>query len=180
MKKYLALGFRLAVFVAAVVAMLAAVNYVTQDTIAERQRIQGEIARSSLMEGTFSPVSEVDFPEDLNSVTSVYRAEKDGLVTGYCFEVTAKGYNEITMIIGVNSDLTVAGIRILSQTETPGIGSKATDENGVFLPQFKGLTSRNLDTVVAVSGATLSSGGIRQGVADAVEACRLILEGKGE
>ena len=54
MKKYLSLGFRLSLFVAAVVLMLSLVNILTRDTIAERQRIAGETARSALLSGTDS------------------------------------------------------------------------------------------------------------------------------
>ena len=181
MKKYVALGLRLAIFVAAVVLMLALVNMFTRDTIAERQRIEGEMARAALLSGTFIELTDFTVPEEESkTVTAVYRAEQDGTVTGYCFDVTVKGYNEISMIVGVNTDLTVTGVKILSQTETPGIGSKVVEEQGAFLPQFKGLSSRNLDSVVAVSGATVSSKGIQSGVRSAVNVCSLILEGKGE
>ena len=57
MKKHLALGFRLALFVAVVVAMLSVVNMLTRNTISERNRIAGEEARAALMDGTFSQVS---------------------------------------------------------------------------------------------------------------------------
>ncbi len=181
MKKYLSLGFRLSLFVAAVVLMLSLVNILTRDTIAERQRIAGETARSALLSGTFTEVADFAIPEEeAKTVTAIYQAEENGVVTGYCFDVTVKGYDEITMIVGVNTDLTVTGVKILSQSETPGIGSKAVDEAGSFLPQFKGLSSRNLDSVTAVSGATVSSVGIQSGVRSAVNVCTAILEGKGK
>ncbi len=181
MKKYLSLGFRLAIFVSAVVLMLSLVNMLTRNTIAERQRIAGETARAELLPGTFTELVDVSIPEEESkTVTAVYQAEQDGVVIGYCFDVTVKGYDEITMIVGVNTDLIVTGVKILTQSETPGIGSKAVDENGVFLPQFKGLSSRNLDSVAVVSGATVSSVGIHSGVRSAVNVCSAILEGKGE
>ncbi|MBO5214272.1 MAG: FMN-binding protein [Clostridia bacterium] len=181
MKQYLSLGSRLALFVASVVLMLSLVNMLTRDTIAERQRIAGETARGELLSGTFTEVTDFTIPEaEAKTVTAVYRAEENGVVTGYCFDVTVKGYDEMTMIVGVNTDLIVTGVKILTQSETPGIGSKAVDENGAFLPQFKGLSSRNLDSVSIVSGATVSSVGIQSGVRSAVTVCSLILEGKGE
>lgn len=181
MKSYLSLGFRLSVFVAVVVAMLSVVNMLTRNTIADRQRIAGQEARAALMSGEFTEMTDFTVPEaEAGTVTAVYRGEENGTVTGYCFDVTVKGYNEITMIVGVNPDLIVTGVRILSQTETPGIGSKAVDESGTYLPQYKGLSSRNLDSVVTVSGATVSSEGIKSGVKAAVSVCSVILEGKGE
>lgn len=181
MKQSCSLGLRLAIFVAAVVAMLSVVNLLTRDTIAERKRMEGETARCELLSGTFTELTDFEIPASASgTVTAVYQAEQDGVVTGYCFDVTVKGYNQITMIVGVNTDLTVTGVKILSQTETPGIGSKAVDEAGTYLPQFKGLSYRSLDSVVAVSGATVSSKGIRTGVQSAVEVCRILMEGKGE
>lgn len=181
MKKYFALGLRLAAFVAMVVAMLSVVNVFTRDTIARRRNLEGEQARAALMPGSFSEMTDFVVPEDQsNVVTAVYRAEQDGTVVGYCFDVTVKGYNEITMVVGVNTDLTVTGVTILSQAETPGIGSKVVDEEGVFLPQFKSLSSRNLDSVSVISGATISSKAIKNGVSSAVSVCSVILEEKGE
>lgn len=181
MKNYLSLGLRLALFVSFVVAMLAGVNLLTEDVIAERQEKEGQAARQKLLAGTFTKMPEDCIPtEEAAIVTAVYQGEENGIVTGYCFDVTVKGYNSIQMIVGINSDLTITGIQILSQTETPGIGSKAVDESGAFLAQFKGLSSRNLESVTMISGATFSSEGIRTGVESAVRTCRSIVEGKGE
>ncbi len=180
MKKYLSLGFRLALFVAVTVAMLSLVNILTRDTIAERTRLAGEEARASLLQGTFTQLTDFTVPEaEAETVTAVYRAEKDGVVTGYCFDVTVRGYNEMTMIVAVHADMSVAGIKILTQTETPGIGSKAVDEQGSYLPLYKGLSYRSVDSVPAISGATLSSEGIRAGVRSSVNVARVLLEGKG-
>lgn len=181
MKKYIALGLRLALIVAVVVAMLSAVNVFTRDTIANRQALAGQTARSELFSGTFVPMDSDVIPKEFAStVTAVYQVEENGMVTGYCFDVKAKGYDTLTMIVGVNTELIVTGVKILSQAETPGIGSKAVDPEGAYLPQFKGLPSRNLDSVVSLSGATVSSQGIKAGVQSAVDVCTVILEGKGE
>lgn len=177
-KNMFALAARLALFVAAVVVMLSLVNYLTRDTIAERKRLAGEAARAELMaECEFRQLTDVVIPEN-SEVTAVYRAEKDGTVIGYCFDVSVKGYNEISMIVGVNADLSVAGVKILSQSETPGIGSKAVDEQGAYLPLFR---TQNLESVKSnfVSGATISSKGIWNGVSAAVDFCAE-LTGKGD
>ncbi len=181
MKKYLALGLRLGSIVAAVVLMLSLVNGLTRRTIQERNRLEGETARASLLDGTFTEMTDVSIPEEeAKTVTAVYRAQSGDVITGYCFDVTVKGYDEITMIVGINTDLTVTGVKILSQSETPGIGSKAVEEEGAFLSQLNGVSSRNLNSVVAVSGATVSSQGILNGVRSAVAVCSTILEEKGE
>ena len=180
MKQILSLGFRLALFVAVVTAMLSGVNILTRDIISERQRAEGEAARSSLIAGTFTQV-EGEIPEEYaDEITGVYRADSEGTFAGYCFDVTVKGYNEIQMIVGVLPNGSVAGIKILSQTETPGIGSKVVDENGAFLPQFVNLPASNVDAVAGISGATLSSEGVRSGVRAAVAYASALLESEVE
>ena len=177
-KQMISLGVRLALFVAAVVAMLSVVNFLTRDTIAERIRAEGEAARSELMQDcVFTEETQVEYPKD-TSVTAVYRAEKDGVLMGYCFDVSVKGYNEISMIVGVSVDGKVTGVKILSQTETPGIGSKAVDENGTYLPLFAKKDLSEMQQYF-VSGAAISSKGIWNGVNDAVELSKLLSEGKG-
>ncbi len=181
MKQYCALALRLALIVAVVVAMLSVVNIFTRNTIAERQYLAGQQARSELFSATFVPMENDIIPKEYaSSVTAVYQAEENGVVIGYCFDVTVKGYDAITMIVGINTERIVTGVKILSQSETPGIGSKAVDPSGSYLPQFNGLPSRNLDSVVTVSGATISSEGIKSGVQSAIDVCTAILKGKGE
>ena len=178
-KQMISLGLRLALFVAVVVAMLSCVNYLTRDTIAERERIAGETARSALLEGcSFAPEADVAIPEE-STVTAVYRGEKDGALMGYCFDVTVKGYNQISMIVGISADGTVTGVKILTQSETPGIGSKAVDENGAYLPLFETMDPDSVRNHF-VSGATISSKGIWNGVNDAVALFAQISEGKGD
>ena len=40
------------------------------------------------------------------------------------------------MMVGINKDMTVSGVKILSMSETPGLGAKAGDES--FINQYKG------------------------------------------
>ena len=175
-KQMIGLGVRLALFVSVVVAMLSFVNFLTRDTIAQRKQQAGEAAREELMKDcSFSREDDLALPEN-SGITAVYRAEKDGILMGYCFDISVKGYNEISMIVGVDVNLTVTGVKILSQTETPGIGSKAVDEDGIFLPKFENQTKPA--SVETVSNATISSKGIRQGVVDCVAFCEEILEAK--
>lgn len=56
----------------------------------------------------------------------VYLARKDGKVTTVIFPVIAPdGYTgNINMIVGVNADGSMAGVRVLAHQETPGLGDK--------------------------------------------------------
>ena len=73
----------------------------------------------------FSPVN------DENS--QIYEAQDaTGEVIGVCVITAANGYGgEISILTGVDKDLKVTGIDILSHGETPGLGANATK------PEFK-------------------------------------------
>ena len=57
---------------------------------------------------------------------TVYRAIKQGVPVAALFIVTAPdGYSgKIRMVVGVRADQTLAGVRVLEQHETPGLGDK--------------------------------------------------------
>jgi electron transport complex protein RnfG len=81
------------------------------------------------------------------------------------------------MLVGINSDYTIKDVAILSQTETPGLGSKITEKE--FTGQFIGLSSADLalsrdgGSIDAITGATISSRAvtdtIREKMADTIE-----------
>lgn len=93
-----------------------------------------------------------------------YVYSDDGDLIGYAFEATGKGYGgDISLLVGVNSDkdLTIRKVSVLSHSETPGLGSRITEEE--FISQFNNkpieaikLRSNNGE-IDAITGATISS-----------------------
>ena len=68
----------------------------------------------------------------------------------------------ITMVIGLDQDLTCTGIGITEHSETSGLGAKAADPTDPFPQSMVGLTdgaklSKDGGSVSAISGATLTS-----------------------
>lgn len=180
MKTYLNLAGRLALIVAVVVLMLAGVNKLTADTIAEAEQAEGKAARGALLpDAEFTLLPEEDIPAEYReTVTAVYRAEKDGAFAGYCMDVTVIGYGgEVKLVVGLNGDLTVTGVKVISHSETSGIGSKAVDENGALLSQMKGKTSSGAADAVPISGATISSKAVKDGVLDALSVGEALQKG---
>ncbi|HPF54917.1 MAG TPA: FMN-binding protein [Clostridiales bacterium] len=100
-------------------------------------------------------------------------ADAAGAALGRAYLIDAKGYGgPISLMVGIKADGTVAGISILSSTETPGLGKKA--ENSEFYGQFsdkdvdvftvvKGSAASD-DQISAISGATISSKAITNAV----------------
>ena len=109
-----------------------------------------------------------DFP-DLAGVFEGLDAQGD--VSGYAFVLKSKGYNFITMAVGVDAEGTITGIEVVTNEETPGLGAVAA-ENPEFLGQFQGKGPETLtlgEDIDGVTSATFTSRGITNGVNMALE-----------
>ncbi len=109
--------------------------------------------------------------EDLNGVAYCIGKDAGGATIGYVFTTAAKGYGgDVKIMVGVNADGTVAGVQILSLSETPGLGMNAT--NPGFLEQFIGKTygigvNKNEpgeNEIKALTGATITSNAVTNAV----------------
>lgn len=115
-------------------------------------------------------------------VSAVFKVERSGQVLAYGFLVTPRGYGgPLTMMVGIDSEGKVTGVKVLEHRETPGLGDKVVGSSE-FLSQFKGKTpadpveiKRDID---AVSGATISSKGVTAGVRAALDAFKAVKEGE--
>ncbi len=69
----------------------------------------------------------------------VYRALRGGQVTGVAFETTGNGYGgEIRVIMGVDSDGKIMGVRVVKHAETPGLGDKIEVAKSDWITRFAG------------------------------------------
>ena len=158
---------------ACVSAALAGVNAITEDRIAAIQQEKTQAAIAQVLEGE---AQKMDLPADvdLGIVRGVYASEY-----GFAVEVAPNGFDgEILMMVGVDLDGKVTGISIISQTETAGLGAEAAADNAkgnAFREQFVGLSSEEIllskdgGTLDALTGATISSRAVTQGVQAAVD-----------
>ena len=80
-----------------------------------------------------------------NNPTRVYRARKnDENVAAVFSPVTAPGYaGDIVLIIGVYADGTVAGVRVITHKETPGLGDKIEVKRTPWIRGFSGKSIGN-------------------------------------
>lgn len=100
--------------------------------------------------------------------------DKDGKLVGRVLKIEAPGYSSvINSLVGVDLENKISGIQITSQKETPGLGSNIEKDD--FLRQFVGKTMDSLKikkdggSIDAVTGATISSRAIANGVIEAME-----------
>ncbi len=126
--------------------------------------------------------------DDNNTLNKIYLAKDAGKnVIGVCVITETTGYDKgIQTVTGVDKDLKVTGIEIISMNETPGLGAKASEES--FRSQYIGKSaeigvskSGASDTdIQAISGATKTSNGVTNGVNIALRVAEMVPMGGNE
>jgi electron transport complex protein RnfG len=93
---------------------------------------------------------------------NVYKGVKNSNLFGYAVKASARGYGgNIEMIVGMDKDYKITGIKFVSMSETPGLGTKVKEDN--FISQFIGNIPKE-NEVKAITGATISSKAVNKGV----------------
>lgn len=178
------LGLILFLIVSVSTLALSLVNFVTKDIIAQKNIQLQDNARKNVL-------SEADRFELLNktiekddSIGDIYTAYSGNDTVGYCISVSVNGYGGlIDMIVGINEDLSVSGVNIISMSETAGLGANAQKEE--FLSQYKNKTSdikvvkssgNESNSINAISGATITSKAVTGGVNKAIETAKAVKE----
>jgi len=79
--------------------------------------------------------------------STIYIAEQHNKISAMIFPVIApKGYSgEIKMLVGINIDGTLAGVRIVSHKETPGLGDAVETEKSDWVFGFNNKSLTNPD-----------------------------------
>lgn len=147
-----------------VTALLGLTNAVTAPQI-ERLAAETEAAAKQEVLGDAERFSEAKEIEKDGTTYTYYEGQSaDGSFVGYVFSTSAKGYGgDIDVMVGVKADGTVAGVNVLSISETAGLGMNAKNES--FLQQFIGKSGEigvqkngSSDTEIqALTGATITS-----------------------
>lgn len=77
--------------------------------------------------------------------TTVYTGRRDGKIIAVVLSpvVAPNGYNgAIRLIVGIRVDGSLAGVRVLSHKETPGLGDKIEPERNDWITRFAGQSLR--------------------------------------
>ena len=147
-----------------VTALLALTNAVTAPKIDALAVETQEATKKQVLSSADSFSEEKQVEKDGVSYTYYDGLASDGSVVGYVFVTSAKGYGgDISVMVGVLGDGTVAGVNILSINETAGLGMNAKNQS--FLDQFLGKSgeigvakNNPSDTEIqALTGATITS-----------------------
>lgn len=127
--------------------VIASVNELTKDRIAEAERrAELEAISSSLISGGVifdnDPIKDAvwidKWKEEDKAPKRITLAKKEGKVVGVAFTSVGEGYaGYITVMIGIDLTGKIAGIEILEHTETPGLGANIESPE-LFRNQFRG------------------------------------------
>ncbi len=177
--------------------LLGLVYQVTKDPIAYQEKLAQDKANQSVFAAaaTFEDVAlddaaAAEVASGFTGVTieSVKEAkDSSGNGLGYVIQVKSKGYGDfITYTVGITNDANVNGISIIKIAETPGLGMNAEK---VIVPQFVDraatafsvvksgqLTDANTQ-IEAISGATITSKAVTNGVNGAISYFENVLKG---
>ena len=139
-----------------VVAICVTALTITDRTTRTKINAQEEQKVQRMLSAMFPDMSRYTFENEIYTIYS------DGDEIGYGFLATGKGYGgDIDILIGLNTDMMVKGVTIVSHTETPGLGDRIVKPS--FTDRFIGLEITDVAVpaeggkVDAISGSTISS-----------------------
>lgn len=132
-------------------------------------------------------------PDQTIKIGDAYVVKQNETTVGLVITVTTPGSQApITLLIGVRKDGTISGVRVISMSETAGLGANADNPNYfvdkerkiTFLGQFVG-KNPNTDPfiakqdIISITGATITSTAISNGVKIGGKAAYEYLQGGG-
>lgn len=145
--------------------LLGMVNNLTLPTITANREARAWATYSALIPDApdFSTL-----PCDVPGVTACMEAEGG---RGFAITAQSKGYSgQVPMAVAFGPDGTITSVIGMPNTETPGLGTRVTEE--AFTGQFVGRAAEpmTIDDIDAITGATISSKAALAAVNEAVEA----------
>jgi len=167
------LGFIMAVYATVACVSLAFVYTGTQKVIAERQKADLEAALKDLFpqgESFEEITGTLQSPDTSVAFKNEYVIKKDNAPIGVAVRGVGASYGgPVTVLVGVGADGKIAGVKVLENKDTPGLGANAANPSyfvdrasGItFYGQFKGKSLSDpfevKGDVIAITASTITS-----------------------
>lgn len=155
-----------------IAGILAVTNNFTAPVIAKNSEKATNDALSVVvpLASEFKIVEKAEESTNENDIYIAY--SNDGKEAGYAVSVSPLGFGgNIDIIVGFSLDKTITGVEIVNSSETPGLGSKASDKEfkEQFLDKKPPLNvvkneKPGENTISAISGATITSKAVTSGI----------------
>ena len=133
-------------------SVLAIVNNITEPII----KLQKENQESSALKEVMA--ESISFKPHYQDEKIMYWTafDSNNSLNGLVLKCQAKGFSStIEILAGLNLHLEITNIKIISQNETPNLGTRILEAS--FLGQFRAKNLDSLSQVQAITGATISS-----------------------
>ena len=157
-------------------ALLGSVHFVTAPIAAATAEARAQETYAALVPEAAS-FEEVEC--SVEGCTAALRAlDASGATVGYVIVAQSKGYGgQVPIAVAFSPDGTVTNITAMSNSETPGLGSRIAEES--YIGQYVGLAAEPLTAsdVDLISGATISSKAALAAFNVAVEAFEEVCNG---
>ncbi len=187
MKENIKLGLILLLITAVAGLLLGGAYEITKGPIADKVVADKQAAMKEILP-TADKFDKADVNiEDNEKIAEVNAGFIGAEISGYAIKVVAKGYaGPVEIMVGISTEEKVTGIKILSHTETPGLGANATKAE--FSNQYSNKSINDKLEVVkaapskenqiqAITGATITSNAITLAVDDAIDFYNASLKG---
>lgn len=159
--------------------LLGICSEVTKPAIAQqKEKTQKETMQAVLPVATeFKELKDVALETEMSTsnkvkIASVFKGYEKGVLCGYVINVQPSGFGgTIDTMVGMDAEGSITGLRILSLSETPGLGVKATEP--AFYEQYTGKSQMPLEVIKsgtpgenqiqAITSATITSDAVTLG-----------------
>jgi len=166
-----------AIFIAAGLVMGVTYKYTSPVRFIAEKKEKEEALKAMAPNATDPIVPAGNWSSSHGKPYEYYQATAAGKPVAYISSTAGKGYSSfVAMLVSLDTDLKIKDVKILHHGETPGLGDQVEEKS--FIDQFKGKSllqivltkdSSKTDNIVAISGATISSRAVTNGVQDAVK-----------
>lgn len=175
------IGGTLFVFCAVSALLLAGTDQITAPVIEQRNEKANNEARVQVLPEAkdFKEVDNSSYKSaGVDTISEVFEGANGSDEIGYTIKSKPSGYGgEIELTIGISKDGKITGVNVGNNSETPGLGAKATDP--AFHGQYNDKDAKELEVIKsgspgenqikAISGATITSKAVTNGVNDAIK-----------
>lgn len=164
-------GLKLLLITVIATFALALTQMITEEPIRIQAQKASDEARAVVLKNVEEFVS-LEVPEgSYPNILEAHEGRMGNNIIGYTFKTVNHGYgSDITIIVGIDDNGRLSGVRIAKQTETPGLGAKVAEPR--FYEQYTGKSAKDpidAGTLSAVSGATVSSNAVTDAVNYAID-----------
>lgn len=191
MKEIVKLGIILLIICFISTALLAIVKEITEPKILEQRKMAAEQSRKDVLPGadSFEALGEADLKKLQGTdatISEIYIGKKGNDIIGYFVKATPSGYaGAVEILTGIDGEGKIVNVKMGKNSETPGLGTVIGGPK--FVSQYSGKGSSgpleliktpdaNETQITAVTGATITSRCMTNGVNSAIAAVKALTE----